>query len=165
MLHELRIENMLLIERAELRFDAGLNAITGETGAGKTILAHSLDLLMGGKARPQIVRPGAGEAYVEGGSASAADLRAVGSRLLAFYGQHEHRRLVLAAAQLDILDGFAGPEHLERRARYRAAHADASAISGELDDLREREGARERNLDLFRYELAEIEAAAPDPAE
>src|SRR5215216_5857510 len=66
MLLELRIENLLLIERAELRLGAGLNAITGETGAGKTILAHSFDLLMGGKARPQIVRPGAPEAYVEG---------------------------------------------------------------------------------------------------
>src|SRR5215218_2674749 len=56
----------MLIERAELRLGPGLNAITGETGAGKTILAHSFDLLMGGKARPQIVRPGAPEAYVEG---------------------------------------------------------------------------------------------------
>src|SRR5205809_6131354 len=73
-LHELRIENLLLIERAELRFAAGLNAITGETGAGKTILAHSLDLLMGGRARPQIVRPGAGEAYVEGVFAPPDDL-------------------------------------------------------------------------------------------
>src|ERR687897_1238565 len=66
MLLELRIENLLLIERAELRLGSGLNAITGETGAGKTILAHSFDLLMGGKARAQIVRPGASEAYVEG---------------------------------------------------------------------------------------------------
>jgi DNA repair protein RecN (Recombination protein N) len=66
MLRELRIENLLLIERAELRLGDGLNAITGETGAGKTVLAHSLDLLMGGKARAQIVRPGAPEAWVEG---------------------------------------------------------------------------------------------------
>src|SRR3954451_23707531 len=66
MLLELRIENLLLIERAELLLHPGLNAITGETGAGKTILAHSFDLLMGGKARAQIVRPGAREAYVEG---------------------------------------------------------------------------------------------------
>ncbi len=211
MLDELRIENLLLIERAELRFAAGLNAITGETGAGKTILAHSLDLLMGGKARPQIVRPGADEAYVEGvfsppeglladpelaelrerlpedpdeivlgrriassgrtsafvqgRSASAADLRALGSRLLAFYGQHEHRKLVLSSAQLEILDGFAGGEQLERRARYRAAHAQVGALEGELAELRARDGARERDLDLFRYELAEIEAAAPDPVE
>src|SRR4051794_22604579 len=66
MLLELRIENLLLIERAELRLGPGLNAITGETGAGKTVLAHSLDLLMGGRARDGIVRPGASEAYVEG---------------------------------------------------------------------------------------------------
>src|SRR4051795_4570192 len=211
MLHELRIENLLLIERAELRFEDGLNAITGETGAGKTVLAHALDLLMGGKARPQIVRPGAAEAYVEGvfalppdlfadselaelaermpddaeeivigrrigssgrtsafvqgRSASAGDLRTLGSRLLAFYGQHEHRRLVLSSAQLEILDGFAGTEHLERRAGYRAAHAEAGQIGRELAELRDREGARERDLDLLRYELAEIDAAAPDPGE
>jgi DNA repair protein RecN (Recombination protein N) len=210
-LHELRIENLLLIERAELRFADGLNAITGETGAGKTILAHSLDLLMGGRARPQIVRPGADEAYVEGvfalpkgllaetelaevrarlpeGAdeivlgrritasgrtsafvqgrfASAGDLRLLGPRLLAFYGQHEHRRLVLSSAQLEILDGFAGAAQLERRGRYRRAHAEVAALSRELAELREREGARERDLDLFRFELAEIEAAAPDPGE
>ena len=64
MLLELRIENLLLIERAELRPGAGLSAITGETGAGKTVLAHALDLLLGGKARSGIVRPGAREAYV-----------------------------------------------------------------------------------------------------
>src|ERR687897_1677794 len=74
MLRELRIENLLLIERAELRLGEGLNAITGETGAGKTVLAHSLDLLMGGRARPQIVRPGAEEAWVEGVFALPAGL-------------------------------------------------------------------------------------------
>ena len=62
MLLELRIENLLLIERAELRPGPGLCAITGETGAGKTVLAHALDLLLGGKPRSGIVRPGAPEA-------------------------------------------------------------------------------------------------------
>src|SRR5204862_7786331 len=66
MLLELRIENLLLIERAELRPGSGLSVITGETGAGTTGLAHALDLLLGGKARSGIVRPGAREAYVEG---------------------------------------------------------------------------------------------------
>src|ERR671931_2762828 len=66
MLLELRVENLLLIERAELRLGEGLNVLTGETGAGKTVLAHALDLLLGGKPRQGIVRPGASEAYVEG---------------------------------------------------------------------------------------------------
>src|SRR5689334_24898300 len=66
MLHELAVENLLLIERARLRLAPGLNVLTGETGAGKTVLAHALDLLLGGRARQGIVRPGAGEAYVEG---------------------------------------------------------------------------------------------------
>src|SRR4051794_14704185 len=211
MLLELRIENLLLIERAELRLGPGLNAITGETGAGKTILAHSFDLLMGGKARAHIVRPGASEAYVEGvfdlpagllddrelaeiaerlpegatelaigrrvsasgrtsaflagRSASAPELQALASRLLAFYGQHEHRKLTLAGAQLETLDGFAGEEHLERRRAYREAHAGVTRIERELARSREREGARERDLDILRYELEEIELAEPDLAE
>src|SRR5271169_1113196 len=66
MLCELRVENLLLIERAELRLAPGLNVLTGETGAGKSVLAHALDLLLGGRAKPGIVRPGAREAYVEG---------------------------------------------------------------------------------------------------
>src|SRR5207302_6623286 len=66
MLSELRVENLLLIEQAQLRLAPGLNVLTGETGAGKTVLAHALDLLLGGRARAGIVRPGAQEAYVEG---------------------------------------------------------------------------------------------------
>ncbi|HZH25014.1 MAG TPA: AAA family ATPase, partial [Solirubrobacteraceae bacterium] len=65
-MEELRVENLLLIERAELRLAPGLNVLTGETGAGKTVLAHALDLLLGGRPRAGIVRPGAAEAYVEG---------------------------------------------------------------------------------------------------
>jgi DNA repair protein RecN (Recombination protein N) len=211
MLRELRIENLLLIERAELRLGEGLNAITGETGAGKTMLAHSLDLLMGGKAKSHIVRPGAPEAWVEGvfdlpqglldepemaelaerlpegadevvlgrrvsaggrtsafvagRAATAADLKLLGGRLLAFFGQHEHRRLTISSAQLEILDGFAGAEHLELRIAYREAHRECARLSVELAELREREGSRERDLDLYRYELSEIEAVAPVPEE
>jgi DNA repair protein RecN (Recombination protein N) len=210
-LRELRIENLLLIERAELRLGEGLNAITGETGAGKTVLAHSLDLLMGGKARPQIVRPGAEEAWVEGvfdlpkglldesemadlaerlpegaeevvlgrrvsaggrtsafvagRAASASDLKLLGGRLLAFYGQHEHRKLTISSAQMEILDGFAGAAHLEVRQKYRDAHRECGRLTAELTELRERDGSRERDLDLYRYELSEIEEVAPDPTE
>ena len=82
MLEELRVENLLLIETAQLRLAPGLNVLTGETGAGKTVLAHALDLLLGGRARAGIVRPGASEAYVEGVFELTDQLRAqLGERL------------------------------------------------------------------------------------
>ena len=65
MLRRLRIENLVLIREAELEPAAGLNAITGETGAGKTILAQAIGLLLGAKGDAGFVGPGADEAYVE----------------------------------------------------------------------------------------------------
>jgi DNA repair protein RecN (Recombination protein N) len=208
---ELRIENLLLIERAELRPGGGLTAITGETGAGKTVLAHALDLLLGGKPRSGIVRPGAPEAYVEGvfelppglmdepeladlrervgeeldeivlarrvgesgrtrafvqgRSATAADLQALGGRLVAFFGQHEHRRLTLASAQLDLLDGFCGRGQLELRASLGAAQTRMRELERSLAELRERAGTRDRDLDLLAFEIEEIEALDPSEEE
>jgi DNA repair protein RecN (Recombination protein N) len=205
-LHELRVENLLLIERAELCLGPGLNVLTGETGAGKTVLAHALDLLLGGKPRAGIVRPGASEAYVEGvfalpdelraelgdrlpedaeevvlarrvsaegrtraylagRSATAADLRDVGGALLSFYGQHEHRKLTLASAQLDILDGFCGPPQMERRAAFAAAYARERSLRAALEEVQGRAGARDRELDLLIWELEEIERADPSEEE
>jgi DNA repair protein RecN (Recombination protein N) len=203
---ELRVENLLLIERAELRLAAGLNVLTGETGAGKTVLAHALDLLLGGRARPGVVRPGAAEAYVEGAfdlddglrealgdrlaggaeelvlarrvsaegrtraylngrSMAVGELRDLAGGLISFYGQHEHRKLTLASAQLDVLDGFCGPEQARRRARYAAAYERARVARAALAELTARAGARERELDLLDFELAEIEEVAPSEAE
>src|SRR4051794_25007709 len=211
MLAELRVENLLLIERAELRLGPCLNALTGETGAGKTVLAHALDLLLGGKPRAGIVRPGASEAYVEGvfepppgllddpdlaeirerlpddadeivlgrrvgadgrtrafvqgRSASAADLRELGARLLSFYGQHEHRKLTIASAQLDLLDGFGGDAAQAVRAELAACHAQVLSAVAEVDALRGRAGARDRDLDLLAFEIEEIETLAPNEDE
>jgi DNA repair protein RecN (Recombination protein N) len=64
-LRRLRIENLVLIREAELDLSAGLNAITGETGAGKTILAQSIGLLLGARAEAAMIGPGGDETYVE----------------------------------------------------------------------------------------------------
>ncbi len=211
---ELRVENLLLIERAELRLGPGLNVLTGETGAGKTVLAHALDLLLGGRARQNIVRPGAPEAYVEGTfelppgllaklpaelaerigsaheqsegeivlarrlgadgrtkaylngrSANVADLRDAGGLLLSFYGQHEHRKLTLAGAQLQILDALCGPGQPERLAACAAAHARTRELDARLEELGELAGQRERELGLLEFELGEIDELDPQPEE
>jgi DNA repair protein RecN (Recombination protein N) len=214
MLCELRVENLLLIERAELALAPGLNVLTGETGAGKTVLAHALDLLMGGRSRAGIVRPGAEEAYVEGvfsipeaarteiveclpesvrpsgepdelelvlarrvsadgrtraylngRSATVGDLRELGARLISFYGQHEHRKLVLSSAQLQMLDQVCGPSHARRLEACAAAYREASRLEAELERLGELGLARERELELLEYELSEIDALDPDEDE
>jgi DNA repair protein RecN (Recombination protein N) len=198
-LQELRVENLLLIEQAHLRLAPGLNVLTGETGAGKTVLAHALDLLLGGRARTGIVRPGAHEAYVEGvfdlpaalreelaerlsadaeelvlarrvgadgrtraylngRSATVADLRDVAAGLLAFYGQHEHRKLTLAAAQLDVLDGLCGEGHAASLSACAQAFARSRELEHQLAELRELAAQRDRELDLLDYELGEIDS-------
>src|SRR6478735_672540 len=65
MLRRLRIENLVLIREAELAFEPGLNAITGETGAGKTILAQAIGLLLGARGDAALVGVDGDEAYVE----------------------------------------------------------------------------------------------------
>jgi DNA repair protein RecN (Recombination protein N) len=206
MLHELRVENLLLLDRAELRLSPGLNVLTGETGAGKTLLAQALDLLLGGRAGSGIVRGGAAEAYVEGvfsrpddldpelaerlpddadeivlarrvwpdgrtrayvcgRSATVADLRDLGGRLVAFYGQHEHRKLMLSTAQLDILDAHCGAPQMELRERLAETYERVRATEQRIAELRDMAGARERELDLLAFELDEIEAVAPSEPE
>ena len=207
MLHELRVENLLLLDRAELRLSPGLNVLTGETGAGKTLLAQALDLLLGGRAGSGIVRGGAAEAYVEGvfsrrrtrsipswpsgcpttprrscwpagcgPTAAPARTCAAGrprsptcassaGRLVAFYGQHEHRKLMLSTAQLDILDAHCGPSQMELRERLAETYERVRATEQRVAELREMAGARERELDLLAFELDEIEAVAPSEQE
>jgi DNA repair protein RecN (Recombination protein N) len=203
-LYELRVENLLLMERAELRLAPGLNMVTGETGAGKTLLAHALDLLLGGKARRDIVRPGAAEAYVEGvfelppdlanserlpsgveeivlarrvwpdgrtrayvcgRAATQADLQELGSRLLSFYGQHEHRKLMVSTAQLELLDAYAGTAQQSLRETLRAEYERVRELEARAGELGELAGARDRELDLLSFELSEIDAAAPSEEE
>jgi DNA repair protein RecN (Recombination protein N) len=218
MLQELRVENLLLIDRAELRLAPGLNVVTGETGAGKTLLAQALDLLLGGRAGSGVVRAGAAEAYVEGvfsipddwrsdppsshspspnrqqldilptdaeeivlarrvwpdgrtrayvcgRSATVGDLRELGGALVAFYGQHEHRRLMLSTVQLEVLDAHCGPKQAEERTRVAEAHERVRGLQERMGELQELAAGRERELDLLAYELEEIERVGPSEAE
>ena len=65
MLLDLHVKNLALIERAEISFEEGLNILTGETGAGKSIIIGSVNMALGGKVPKDIIRQGAEYAYVE----------------------------------------------------------------------------------------------------
>ena len=158
MLEELVVENLVLVRSARLSLHPGLNVLTGETGAGKTILAEAVGLLLGGRADASLVGPAASEAYVEatfsdaelpeeltrararrapraspwraasgregrsrallyGRSCTRDDLERIGQSLIEMVSQHEARRLVRPAVQLDLLDASGGDELAGLRAR------------------------------------------------
>lgn len=189
MLTELRIENLGVIDKVHLLLGPGLTALTGETGAGKTMLVEAINLLVGGRADPVMVRPGADEArvegrfvqgdvelvlarvvpsegrsraYVDGRLANASTLAELGASLVDLHVQHAHQSLLAAAAQRRSVDRFGGVD-LEpwRAARQRLTEV-RDALAGLGGDAR----ARAREIDLLRFQVDELDAAAlEDPDE
>lgn len=187
MLEELRVRELGVIEDVDIVFGPGLTAITGETGAGKTLVVEALELLVGGRADPVVVRSGAEEASVEGRfelerevvlrrvvpragrSRAEIDNKMVpvgaleerGRDLVDLHGQHTHQSLLRPVVQRSALDRFAGVDLEEVHALRRALAAldeEIAALGG--DDRR-----RSRELDLLRFERDEIARAVIASAE
>jgi DNA repair protein RecN (Recombination protein N) len=187
MLRTLRIRNLAVIEAVEVELDPGFTALTGETGAGKSILVEAVGLLLGGRASADLVRTGTDAAtiealfdrpdgaevlirreitaagrsrsFVNGALATAGMLREVSADLVELHGQHEHQLLLDPATHLGFLDADAGVEQ---------AAAGVAALWARVRELRDRLAgasmdARERaaRLELVRFQLAEIDAVKP----
>ncbi|HYV59603.1 MAG TPA: DNA repair protein RecN [Acidimicrobiia bacterium] len=192
MLTELHVTDLGIVADLTLVLDSGLTAITGETGAGKTLLVEAVELLVGGRADTTLIRDGAPEArvegrfvdetggevvlarvvpldgrsraYIDGRLATVGELAEVGARLVDLHGQHAHQSLLAPAVQRGALDRFVGPSAAEPLAAYRAAREGLRRIASELDALGGDERARARELDLLRFQIGEIGAAGLDDA-
>ena len=189
MLTELAVRDLGVIESLRLPIQPGMTAVTGETGAGKTLLVEAIELLTGGRADPVAVRSGAAEAvvegrfvvgeeerilcrvvpasgrsraYVDGRMAQVAALAELAEDLVDLHGQHAHQSLLRGPGQRQALDAYAGVD-LTPVQRARRRLADTAAARESLGgDAR----SRARELDLLRFQLDEIEAAGlSDPAE
>ena len=181
-LTELAVSNLGVIEALSLVLSPGMTAVTGETGAGKTLIVGAIELLVGGRADPALVRPGADEArvegrfvhdgdevvltrvvprdgrsraYVDGRLATVGALAEVGAGLVDLHGQHSHQSLLSPAVQRRALDRF-GAVDLRTLS---AAQERESAIGRSLAALGGDERARAREIDLLRYQVAELAAA------
>jgi DNA repair protein RecN (Recombination protein N) len=193
MLVELAVRNLGVIAEARIPLQQGLTAVTGETGAGKTMVVEALGLLCGAKPDPARVRPGATEAVVEGlfasddgdGDGTEWVLRRVvpASGRSRSYVDGE----LTTATQLAELGGrsievhgqhaqqaLLQPRHqreaLDRFAGIdtgplRAARAAVAALEQRLSELGGDERTRAREIDLLRYQIDEIEAVDPRPGE
>jgi DNA repair protein RecN (Recombination protein N) len=203
MLIELRAENYAVIDHAIAVFGPGLNLLTGETGAGKSILVDALALLMGGKSSTDVVRHGAdkatvscvfestpgaeaileengidaegseiilrreilstgkGRVFVNNQPATVAVLKQLAPELALVHAQNETLSSFDQAQQRILLDRF-GALSTEAVA---AAHARWRAAAQKLDELLQGEQDRLRMVDLWSYQLKEIEAARLAPGE
>lgn len=191
MLVELAVHDLGVISEALLLLEPGMTAVTGETGAGKTMLVEAISLLVGQRADPSRVRTGADEArvegrfevdgdevvvarvvprtgrsraYVNGRPATASELAEWGARCIDVHGQHAHQSLLAPAVQRSALDHYGGVD-LEP---YREALALAARLAAELDGLGGDERARAREMDMVRFQIDEIDAveiSGPDEDE
>ncbi|WP_426572910.1 DNA repair protein RecN [Aquihabitans sp. McL0605] len=186
---ELAVTDFGIIRQVRLLIGPGMTALTGETGAGKTLLVGAIDLLLGGRADPSMVRHGCDEAviegrflvegeelvlsrvipadgrsraYVDGRMATAAVVGEHAAELIDLHGQHAHQSLLAASVQRAALDQFGGID-LEP---LQAARAERKRIAAALHDLGGDAGARAREADLLRFQVHEIDSAAlADPDE
>ena len=210
MLRHLRATNFAILSDVEIELGPGMNALTGETGAGKSLIVEAVNLLRGGRASADIPRAGADEAVVEAIVEIPADLRArvagvlegaglppcdgddvairrvitrggrgrayvngalttnarlaeLGALLIDLSGQHQHQGLVDPARHLEILDLFGGGA--VEVAAMTAAWTELRRCSDVLDALGGDEREREARVDYLRFQLDELDAAAPKPGE
>ena len=185
MLRELTVRDLALIDRARVAFGPGLTVITGETGAGKSLLIDALGLVMGERADSGLVRHGATGARVEAlfdrdpeplicvrelsaegrsvarlddETVTAARLSAVVGPLIEIHGQHEQQRLLQGAWQRDVLDGFGGHDELRTQVSelVHALRSNEAALREVVVDPAE----LERRLELAEHAADEIDAAS-----
>lgn len=206
MIREIGIKNFVLIEDLRLELEDGLNILTGETGAGKSILLDALGLLIGERFRSETVRQGATrsdidgvfaapqsrafrrwweehgfekadeivirrEGYPDGRSraflndrpVTLAALQELGAFLVDVHGQNEHQRILLPSVQMELLDRFANLEPAVEA--IAPLYQSWKSLSEELQTGRLSEQERIQRLDLYRYQLQEIDQARLKPGE
>ncbi len=191
MLRYLNIQNLAVIESVEVEFDAGLNVLTGETGAGKSMLVEAVGLLKGDRATSDLVRTGAEQAvvqaafetagggelivrrevgaqgrsraFLDGALVAAAALKDATAPLVELHGQHDHQTLRDPDSHLDLLDDY-GRLHAERAAVLQT-YGRWRGLRDELGLLQVDEREKAARLDILRFQAAELQAAAVQSGE
>ena len=202
MLRELNIKNLAIIDDLTVRFGTGFNVLSGETGAGKSIVVDALGLALGDRAQSDMIKTGEKEASVQAyfeiadaGSlpdtgidmSEGAVLRRVishtgksrayindvmvtlqtlsdmGKALVDIHSQHEHQSLLLPEKQRMIIDAYGG--HYREVEQVRELFAAAQSLGKELSELTGRIRERAQRIEMLRFQIGEIDAAALKPEE
>ena len=200
MIKHLFIQNIALIDKLDLDLNSGLNVLSGETGAGKSIIIDSLNLILGERATKELIKSGEQFARVEatfdiakhedmqkllkhneidvfdnelvisrelgingknvcrvnGSLINLSELKKISGRLVDIHGQHEHQTLLQTKNHITFLDRYG------RNTIYRLLHevgetfTELNTINNDINALCGDERERQRNLDLLKFEIEEI---------
>lgn len=203
MLQRLFVKNVALIEELDISFSPGFNVLTGETGAGKSIVIDAVNLVLGERASRELIKHGADKARVEaifdiggqpglasileeqglsledgelllsrelsasgknicranGALITLSSLKSITDHLVDVHGQHEHQSLLSKPRHMEYLDAFGGPGLAEVREAVGQAARRCRALEEELLGGFGSEDERAREMDVLRYQIAEIEGA------
>ena len=187
MIRFLSIQNLAVVDEVELDLQMGLTVLTGETGAGKSIVLGALGLLVGGRASSDMVRTGEDQArvqatvedeqgnelilrreitaqgrsrgFIDDTLATARALQDVGRRLVDLHGQHDHQALLDASNHLPLLDAHAGLE--DETASVGEAYRAWRRVRNRLDLARGNDRDKSERVDLLTFQRDEIQRVAP----
>lgn len=191
MIRYLSIRNLAVIESVAVEFDSAFNVLTGETGAGKSILVEAVGLLLGGRAAQDLIRTGAdtatveavfdtpdgrevivrreltsqgrSRAFIDGTLATATGLKDLAASLVELHGQHEHQQLLDPAQHLLVLDDLGGLTQ-EREAIARSFNQ-IQELRQRLDRVRMDDRERDARRELIEFQLGELVRAQLLPGE
>lgn len=192
MISHISIKDFAIIEDVQIDFHEGLNLITGETGAGKSIIIEAVSLALGARADTAFVRSGKdkaivalaadldGEEYVITREVSASgrnickingELVTLGqvstlcSRIADIHGQYDHQSLLNTEHHIDLVDLYSKDEIQPLKTQVSEAYADFRNIASELDSLLSGFAQKQRQKDFMAFELKEINDAQLNPGE
>jgi len=210
LLKELSIKNFAIIEDLTVDFQEGLTVLTGETGAGKSIIIDAVQLLAGGRGSQEFIRHGAKKAELEGlftlsssmhtAYSKCAEagidieegsvilrrdlndngksvcrvngklvplslLREIGATLIDIHGQHESQELMDDKHHLSLLDQFAGDQITDQKTLYISQYEEYRLLKKELAAISVNEQQVAQKIDLFQFQIKEIDACKFVPNE
>jgi len=200
MLERLHIKNIAVIDEAEIEFNKGFNVLTGETGAGKSIVIDSIYMVLGERTSKSIIRNGEKKAVVEamfsidnkevinaldengievedgmvilyrdlntdgkslckinGSMTTASGIREIANMLINIHGQQDNQSLLTPSSHIQFLNSYAGLE--QKLGEYRNIFNKVNEINEKIDSLQFDEREKERQTDLYSFQIKEIDDA------
>ncbi|MDR1815537.1 MAG: DNA repair protein RecN [Clostridiales Family XIII bacterium] len=189
MIERVSIRNFAIIEALEVELFPGLCVVTGETGAGKSVVIEALSLALGARADKSMVRTGTDRSVVtlvlepeavltrevsaqgkslckvDGEIVTLATLAERSAGLVDVHGQYDHQSLLVPERHIGLLDAYGGERVAAARARVADAYEAYRAVKQRLDDVTRAAAASEREMDFLRFEVKEIAGARIAPGE